>query len=94
MTNNYILTHSPREICSDYTKEDIIWEINWINDEFKDMNAIFGDDSPLNHTDDIWDLDMCSELIDDWYDEDKPNPEDLVIAIHLYVALSIKLEEE
>lgn len=97
--DDYILTHTPRQIAQENSLEDIERWSHLVVDEFSDVDGIFGSEvTPYDLADDIVDIKACVDTINDWYsdvpEDERPSPRDLKYAYHIFSALSIKLAEE
>lgn len=102
MTINYILTHTPAQIATEYSADEIKAEINmstpfdidWIADH------LFSNTDPLEFADQMPDISLqrCEDLLKEWYDEcDEPRPctaKQLEIAHILYMAWYIRCNND
>ena len=98
MTQEYVCTHTPWQIAEENSLEEIDSYTVLVSKEFdgSDGGDIFGDVSTEDMAYGIMDLDACRQLIAEWYadtpEDERPDPEALQFAFHVYTAQAIKRE--
>lgn len=95
MSDEYILSHSPREIAGE-NEADIIESYLKSMESIIDVESAFGDASPEDIADEIQSTETWKQILSEWYEDrdDAPSAEDVIKAVHLYSALAIAREEE
>lgn len=95
MSDEYILSHSPREIA-DENDADIIESYLKSMESIIDVESAFGDASPEDIADEIQSTETWKRILSEWYEDrdDAPSAEDVIKAVHLYSALAIAREEK
>lgn len=69
MTNEYILTNTPRQIATAHTMDEIEQEIRWLTVEPETIEDWFGGETaPGDLVDTITTVEQCERLLVDWYD--------------------------
>lgn len=94
MTMEYVCTHTPWQIAEENSLEEIDRYASMVAEDFDD--DIFGDSSIKDLAHSIMDLDTCRQLIAEWYEDtpenERPDPEALQFAYHIYTARALKLD--